>query len=172
MTDAKTDLINSLRNAHAEGKRPTAGEADLRGANLWGANLRGADLRGADLRGANLWGANLRGADLWGADLREADLREADLWGARWNGLAIQNLPSGNLLLVPTSKGWHMRIGCWSGSPDELSELIVRDDNWPEARGDEITRRRPYLEAAVSLCRVHMADRPSVIEGLARRWNK
>ncbi|WP_258933239.1 hypothetical protein [Nesterenkonia pannonica] len=50
--------------------------------------------------------------------------------------------------------------------------MIAKDEGWPEAKGNEITRRRPYLEAALALCRVHMADHPSVISDLAERWGK
>lgn len=143
---------------------------DLYGANLRYANLRGADLRGADLRGAELCGANLRGAELRGADLCGANLCGANLRGAEWGGLQITDLPSGQLTLTPTCDGWQLRVGCWSGTPDQLRELVAHDKGWPEAKGEEITRRRPYLQAALALCEVHMKDHQDVIEELKARW--
>jgi len=126
--------------------------ANLREANLWGANLREADLRGANLREANLWGANL-----WGANLRGANLWGANLWGALWDGLVLSGLPSGDLMLLPgKEKGWVLRIGCWSGSVDEL-EMMIRGEDWPEANEGQRLERRPGLEAVVALCRAHIA---------------
>ena len=171
--------------------REATGLANLWGANLWGANLRGADLRGADLWGANLikanlrgadlteanlcganlWGANLCGANLWGADLRGADLRGADLWGASGGLLQIAvGLPSGGLTLYPTPDGWHLTVGCWSGTPDDLRTLIAQDDGWPEATGDEITRRRPYLTAALALVDLYTADNADALAVVVDRW--
>ena len=153
---------------------------DLRGADLSGANLAGADLRGADLRvraslrGADLWdanlsGADLRGADLWGANLEGVNLQGANLWGALWDGLAFQGLPSGDALLIPTPDGWRVRVGCWAGTIDELAEMVAGDE-WPEARGKEIARRRPGLEAWIAQCRAHIAANPNVVPDLAEKW--
>jgi hypothetical protein len=151
--------------------------ANLRKANLLGANLRGADLRGANLRGADLWGANLRDADLWGADLTDANLRDADLRGANlrgadWDGLQITGLPSGQIVLTPTPDGWELRVGCWAGTIDGLRTLIAQDDDWPEAEGDEITRRRPGLQAAIALIDAHIALHPNVINELKTKWGE
>lgn len=155
--------------------------ANLRGADLLGANLRGANLGGADLDSADLDGADLSGADLWGADLTRADLsranlraaemRRTNLRGAIWYGLRIDGLPSHQLTLVPTPYGWDLSVGCWHGTPDLLRELIAQDRNWPEAEGDEITRRRPYLHAALALCEVHMADHAAYIDRLKEKWD-
>lgn len=159
--------------------------ADLRCANLRVTDLQGADLRSADLRSADLWGArlwdvdlqdaNLRGADLQNAGLQDANLRGVNLrnvrlWDATWGGLSIDNLPSGCLALIPTPDGWHMQVGCWGGAPDQLRHLIAQDEDWPEAEGKEITRRRPYLEAALALCEAHMADHTDVIDELHAQW--
>ena len=158
---SNADKIAAWRTAHPSDRlngpilRDLIGTADLRGANLRGANLRGADLRGADLRGANLWGADLRGANL----------RGADLWGA----LRIDGIPSGQVTLLPTPDGWDLRVGCWHGTPDELRDLVA-GDNWPEARGDEIVRRRPYLTGALALIDAHTADRAETITALAAKW--
>lgn len=113
------------------------------------------DLRYADLRGANLYGA---------------DLYDADLRGARWGGLEINHLPSGTLHLIPTHQGWHIQLGCWYGTPEQLRDLIAQDDGWPEAEGDEITRRRPYIHAALTLCDLHMQDHEDIIPTLAEKW--
>lgn len=143
--------------------------------HLTGANLRGADLWGADLRGANLLGADLRDANLTSAYLRDADLRGAYLTGAnlgraRWDGLQITGLPSGQIVLIPTPDGWELRVGCWVGAIDRLRTIIAQDDGWPEARGDEITRRRPGLQAALAIIDAHIALHPKVINQLKTKW--
>ena len=89
------------------------------------------------LRGANLRGANLRGAD--------------------WKGLQITGLPSGQIVLTPTSNGWGLRVGCWHGTIDDLRTLIAQDEGWPEAEGEEIALRRPGLQAALALIDAHVA---------------
>ncbi|WP_415539977.1 pentapeptide repeat-containing protein, partial [Corynebacterium falsenii] len=140
-------------------------DADLRGANLHGANLSDASLHDADLRGASL-----SDADLSDANLRGANLHGANLSDARWGGLEINRLPSGTLQLTPTPGGWRITLGCWYGTPDQLRDLIAQDDGWPEAEGDEITRRRPYIEAALTLCDLHMRDHAETITMLAEKW--
>lgn len=154
------DVEKIIKKARAEYKAP-----DLRGADLRGADLCGADLWGADLRGADLRGADMSGADLWGADLRDALLSYCF-----FGGLQISETPSGRVTLIPTCDGWRMQVGCWSGTPEELKTLIARDEGWPEAQGEEIRRRRPYLEAVLALCEVHMADHTQVIEDLKAKW--
>ena len=126
--------------------------ADLRGANLSWANLRGANLYGADLRGANLYGANLSWARLYGANLHEADLRGASVS----HPLLSCDTPSGRLTLVPLHDHWHLRIGCWTGTTDDLRTLIAGDD-WPEAKGAEQDKRRPVLAAIADLVDAHIA---------------
>ena len=173
-----TDIFENLRTANSRGKRPQVPYgADLRGADLRGADLRGADLRGADLGGADLRGADLHGADLRGADLRGANLGWANLHGANLRGangglfqIAI-GLPSGALTLVPEPGKWRLNVGCWSGTPDKLRTLVECDEGWPEARGDEIAHRRPFLLAALTLIDLYVADNPDVITELTARWN-
>ena len=178
--------LDDLRTARSRGVRPKAPGADLRGADLrevnlwgadlWGANLRGADLREANLRGANLREANLRGADLRGADLRGADLRGANLWGANlwgaeWHGLRIDGLPSGQVTLMPTPDGWDLTIGCWQHHTlADLTALIAGEIKPPEARGEEIARRRPSWTAVLALCEAHAGMHPDVIAALAAKW--
>ena len=117
-------------------------------------SLCGADLRGADLRGADLCGADLRGADLCGADLGGL--------------LTITGLPSGDLTLLPMVDGWWLQVGCWSGTPAELVEMVSLDDDWPEARGDEVVRRRPGLLAAAALTEAHIAAFPDEVARVQR----
>ena len=187
--------LADLRSARSEGKRPSAPGADLRGADLRGADLRGADLRGANLYGANLHGASLRGADLReadlrganlyranlrGADLREANLRGADLYGAdldganlcgaSWGGLRIDGMPSGQVTLTPTSQGWKLKYGCWVGDVAGLRDIIDGRVLPPEARDEEIERRRPGWIAVAAMCDAHIAARPGIVEELAAKW--
>ena len=132
------------------------GASDVREA-LEEARREGANLREANLEGANLRGAYLEGAYLEGAYLEEANLGGANLRRARWNGLVLSGLPSGDLMLLPGKEdGWLLRIGCWSGTVDELETMIAGDD-WPEANADQRLERRPGLEATVALCRAHIA---------------
>ena len=140
--------------------------ADIRGANIRGADLRGADLRRADIRGANLRGANLRGANLVGANLRFANLRGAIDAPAV---LQVAGLSSGDAILMPRPDGWELRVGCWTGTPDLLEDLIAGDDGWPEARGDECARRRPGLRSLIGLCRIWITDHPDAIAAETKR---
>ena len=177
-----------LRAAWRDGKCPSAPHVDLRGANLYRAdlshaNLSGADLFGADLAHANLRGANLRGANLCradlsganlsGADLFGADLAHANLSGANWMGLRIDGLPSGQVTLTPTLFRWYLTIGCWKNHTlAGLRAIIDGEESPPEARGDEITRRRPGWIAVADLCDAHIAAHPGVIEALAEKWGE
>ncbi|MEW6894491.1 pentapeptide repeat-containing protein [Trueperella pyogenes] len=145
--------------------------ADLRGANLWCADLRDADLRGANLWCANLRDANLRGADLRGANLWCANLRGANLWGYRSGPiLQIVGLHPYPAVLIPTPKGWTLRVGCWHGTAAGLRILADQDDGWPEAKGEEILRRRPLLYAIADMCDTHIANHAGLIEELAEKW--
>ena len=168
----RVDVLEIIREARSRGETPDLSWANLRWVNLRWANLSGANLRWANLHGANLRWANLHGANLHGADLRRADLCRADLRGALWDGLYVDGLHPYRCLLVPTPDGWKITIGCWTGTVDELRDLIARDDGWPEATGDEIIRRRPLLSAFCDMCDVHMSAHPDVIDDLAERWSE
>lgn len=180
MTNA--EKIQEWRNTHPD-ERITA--EILRGVlNL--DTLRGADLRGADLWRANLRRANLRDADLQDAvlqdaDLQDADLQDANLRGANLRGANLQNNTSGSILqifglyeyatcLTPTPVGWQLRVGCWTGTVAGLRDLAALDDGWPEARGEEILRRRPLLYAIADMCDTHIANHPDLIGRLAKKW--
>ena len=152
--------LADLRSARSEGKRPSAPGADLRGADLDGADLRGADLDGADLRGAYLDGADLRGANLDGANL----------YGASWGGLRIDGMPSGQATLTPTPQGWKLKYGCWVGDVAGLRDIIDGRVLPPEARDEEIERRRPGWIAVAAMCDAHIAARPGIVEELAAKW--
>ena len=184
--------FDQLVEARERGERPVAPGADLTGANLRDVNLRGADLRGADLTDANLRNANLRGADLRNANLRGAnlggaDLTDADMTGANltwanlrganltWAARAAQilhlaGLPSGETIFMPTPTGWYLTVECWEGKLEDFKTLIASDEGWPEARGAEVTRRRPSLQAVAALCEAHMCLHPHVVEKLAEKW--
>ena len=169
---SKDDLIIRLIGARARGERPVAPDADLRGADLSWADLSGADLSGANLSGANLSGANLSWANLSGADLSQANLSGANLSCAPENAQArhLQGLPSGEVTFYPTPAGWYLYVGCWSGALADFEELISQDEDWPEAEGAEVARRRPSLEAVAALCKAHMDLQPHAVEKLAEKW--
>ena len=164
----RADVVRIVSEARSKYLAPDLYGANLRGANLYGVNLYGADLRWTDLYGANLYGVNLYGADLYGANLYGADLRGANLYGANML-LRLDGLPSGQATLVPTWKGWHLTVGCWSGTVQDLRDLIAGTD-WPEAKGGEQDRRRPGLTLLADLCDDHIARHPNVIDDLAKRW--
>ena len=146
--------FDQLVGARERGERPVAPRADLRGVNLYGADLRDADLTGANLTGINLRGANLR----WAA-------RAARI-------LHLEGLPSGETIFMPTPTGWYLTVGCWEGNLEDFKTLIASDEGWPEARGSEVTRRRPSLQAVVALCEAHMCLYPDIIDELAEKWQE
>ena len=162
----KNELIESLRTARDRGERPMA-ELD---ADLWGADLRDANLRGADLWGADLRDADLRDADLWGANLRDADLRGANLRDANGGVLQVTGLHPYQAVMVPTGQGWWLRIGCWQGTTQGLRDLIAKDDGWPEAHGDQVTTRRPLLNALADMCDLHAANHKDALDAVMERW--
>ena len=73
-TMTRDQVLETVREAQAAGRR-----ADLRGANLTGVDLTGATLAGVDLTYAALTRANLAGADLTDSHLTRSWLRDADL---------------------------------------------------------------------------------------------
>ena len=155
MTETNAGKIATWRAANPYARLTAATLREILGL----ADLRGAYLRGAYLRGAYLDGADLRGAYLDGADLRGAYLRGL---------LTASGLPSGDLTLLPTVDGWSLKVGCWTGTPADLREMVSRDDGWPEATGDEVTRRRPGLLAAAALAEAHIAAFPDEVERVKR----
>lgn len=163
----------NLAGANLTGANLTG--ANLHNTNLYSANLAGAHLTSANLHNTNLYAANLTDANLIGADLtranlhsanlRDANLRDANLYAANLTDtigqpLTIHGLASGSTTLSYTSTGWQLTIGCWKGTLDELRELIAKNEDWPEAKGEEITRRRPILQAAIALCEAHINTYP------------
>ena len=134
--------FDHLVGARERGERPVAPRADLRGANLYDADLSGANLSGANLTGA------VRGARI----------------------LHLAGLPSGETIFMPTPTGWYLTVGCWGGELEDFKTIIAREEGWPEARGVEVTRRRPSLQALVALCESHMCLYPDIIDELAEKW--
>ena len=148
---------------------------NLRGAYLYRAEMRGASLRGASLFQADLYRADLRNADLFSANLSCADLSYTVLTGANVVGLFLDGLPSGHLAFTPTPKGWQLTIGCWSGTTDELREMIAKDEDWPGAEEGEIPVRRPMLEAAADMCDSYAAAYSYAVadvKSAADRWKE
>ena len=187
LRDAKLHGVN-LSGSDMTGARMSRADlrhADMSEAKLCYVNLRGAYMYRADMRAANLRGANLLQADLYRADLRNADLFTANLscadltytvlTGANVAGLFLDGLPSGHLVFIPTPKGWQLNIGCWDGTTDELREMIAKDYDWPGAEGEEITERRPMLEAAADMCDSYAAANPDAVADMksaADRWKE
>lgn len=126
-----------------------------------------ADLRSARSEGKrpSAPGANLRGANLDGAYLRGANLD-----GASWGGLRIDGMPSGQATLTPTPQGWKLKYGCWVGDVAGLRDIIDGRVLPPEARDEEIERRRPGWIAVAAMCDAHIAARPGIVEELAAKW--
>lgn len=164
--------IRQWRDAHPDMRLSAMGLQETLGlADLYGVDLSKADLSKADLSRADLYGAYLRGAYLYGADLSRADLSGADLSGAYLSGADLSGakgvlhipagLPSGTLTLWQHDDEWRVRVGCWEGTPDGLRALIAKDRDWPEAEGEEIKRRRPILEAALTLVAAFITDTAS-----------
>ena len=73
---------------------------------------------------------------------------------------------------MPTPGGWYLTVGCWEGNLEDFKNLIASDEGWPEARGAEVTRRRPSLQAVAALCEAHMRLHPKIIEELAEKWQE
>lgn len=148
--------------------------ANMIGANLRGANLVNANLHYANLTGATLADANLRFAFLNGAILTAVKIRGADVRNVKVRGLFLDGLPSGELAFLPTPGGWCLTIGCWRGTTDELREMIAGND-WPEAQGEQITERRPMLEAAAAMCDAYAAanhEALAEVKATADRWKE
>ena len=161
--------FDQLVEARERGERPVAPGADLRNANLGGADLRNANLRNANLTDADLRNANLRGANLTWADLRGANLT----WAASAARIIhLEGLPSGETIFMPTPTGWYLTVGCWEGELEAFKTLIASDEGWPEARGAEVTRRRPSLQAVAALCEAHVGLHPTAIDELAIYWRE
>lgn len=108
---------------------------------------------------ANLGGANLRGANLRGADLR----------GAK-GAYGLPDTPSGQGWIEVTPEGHVLHIGCWEGTVAELKAMIApkSDIEWPEARGAEKDRRRPFLKNLVKYAALVIADHTGDVEECAR----
>ena len=148
----RDEVLALVAEARAEGRR----------ADLSDANLSYADLSGANLSYANLTHANLTHANLYNMTIGSA---------ARSGGiLEISGLPSGIVFVMPTPEGWQVTVGCWTGTLNDLRELIAKDDGWPEARGEEIVERRPGLELAIHLAEDHIRRHPTWVDDLAKYW--
>lgn len=160
--------------AYANLRFAVLSRANMIGANLRGANLGNTNLHCANLTGANLSNANLRFAYLDGAILTDVKLRGADVRDVKVCGLFLDGLPSGDLAFLPTPCGWCLTIGCWKGTTDELREMIAGND-WPEAEGEQITERRPMLEAAAAMCDAYAAanhEALAEVRAAADRWEE
>ena len=79
-------------------------------------------------------------------------------------------MPSGQVTLTPTSQGWKLKYGCWVGDVAGLRDIIDGRVLPPEARDEEIERRRPGWIAVAAMCDAHIAARPGIVPALAAKW--
>jgi len=112
-----------------------------------------------------LSGSDLSGSDLSGSNLRGSNLREAGI-------LSLGETPSGAALLYPTPDGWHMQVGCWRGSPDELRALATDfEREWPDANTVELKQfRSKYLLAILAHVDLVTEEKAHLIVELAAKW--
>lgn len=174
-SDLRYSNLSGATLTRANLDRARLSGSDLRDAIFCEANLRAATLRYADLSSAYVYRTNLRYTDLRHANLSGVDLYDADIRYAQLTGLLIDGLPSGHLIFIPTPEGWSLTIGCWEGTPDELREMIAKDEGWPEARGREVALRRPMLEAMADACDSYAAANPDAVAEVktaAERWKE
>lgn len=154
-------VIELASAARAKGECP-----NLIGKNLRSTDLHGADLSYADLSYADLSHANLTGASLVGANLHNTQAEDI---------LQITGIHPRQIIVTPERDGWNINIGCWNGTANQLRALIAQGTGWPEAEGDEILRRRPLLEAALTMIEAHMAAHPGALDAARQahaRWEK
>ena len=173
--DLRFSNMSGAQFVRASLRRARLSVTNLRDANFYGADLEGATLRYADLSSAYMYRTDLRRTDLRHANLYDVDLYDADIRYAQLTGLLIDGLPSGHLIFIPTYEGWSLTIGCWEGTTDELREMIAKDEGWPEARGKEISLRRPMLEAMADACDSYAAANPEAVEEVktaVNRWQE
>ena len=173
--DLRYSDLSGAQFIRANLRRARLSVTNLRDANFHGADLGGATLRYTDLSSAYMYRTDLRNTDLRHANLYDVDLYDADLRHAQLTGLLIDGLPSGHLIFIPTPDGWYLTVGCWEGTTDELREMISKDNGWPEARGKEISLRRPMLEAMASACDSYAAANPDAVADVKRaadRWKE
>lgn len=76
------------------------------------------------------------------------------------HALYLSGLESGPVNMFRTADGYHLSIGCWMGSTDDLREMIA-GDVWPVAEPPQQEERRPALMA--------LAD---MVDAIARSWEK
>lgn len=71
--------------------------------------------------------------------------------------LVVGGLPSGEATLTRMDGAAWLRIGCWTGSTDDLRDMIAGDE-WPEAEGAQQEERRPGLYALADFADVWAAN--------------
>lgn len=173
--DLRYSDLSGSQFVRANLRRARLSVTNLRDASFHGADLGGATLRHADLSSAHMYRTDLRNTDLRHANLYDVDLYDADLRHAQLTGLILDGLPSGHLIFIPTPDGWYLTVGCWEGTTDDLREMIAKDNGWPEARGKEISLRRPLLEAMADACEAYANANPDAVaevKAAADRWKE
>lgn len=91
------------------------------------------------------------------AHVELANLDYAKITGP-YQYLRLAGLPSGKVELYRTKKSYHFSIGCWSGSIQDLRDLMEDPRNrWPSDPSEEgKEQRRPGLLALADLAEAHM----------------
>ena len=168
-TDGKVLYTSEKPTVHEALEDAVSAGSDLRGSNLSYSDLRCSDLRCSDLRCSDLRYSDLRGSDLSCSNLSGSNLSYSNLSYSD-TCLSVTGMPSGHAILAPLPEGWRLAIGCWSGTVTELRELIGRDDDWPEATGEQIVVRRPILTALADMCDAWTAAKHDVLKEIQTKW--
>lgn len=176
-TNLRTHMESIIESACRYGEIPNLNnfvypDADLTCMDLIGVNLTSARLAGVNLAGADLTNANLAEANLIGANLTDAELSGTSFANARWDGLAVQGLPGGDVYLVPTPEGWLVKdgYGDWDMDLDEFRYAVNGYDSWREAFPYPFLAKDHY-KALVTLFDAHVEQNPDTIMNLRKKWS-
>lgn len=159
-------------------------EANMSQTYLPYTDLSESDMEKVNLSEATVLETNMSWAYFYGANLEGIRWYDNDLRGQHWDGLVIDNLPTGRIILFPTPSGWIVTTMYWSGTLDEMRDLLEKDSEWPESLAveeepdlmtEEDEMRLPtaaQLEAVLALCDAFIEGRKDVVPKLRKYWNE